>query len=796
MNTKVLKTLEYEKIKQQLFDFLTTASGKSEAEQLMPSSQIDQINVWQQETAEAVMIDRLKGGIPIAQLADIDQELKRLNIGASLTAVEISAISKVLTNTAGVANFFAQMTDDPIGESVELLVQQAESLVALPELTKRIAQAIDDNAQITDDASTTLKHLRGRIIGHENSIKQKMQNHVRGKAAQYLSEPIVTMRSNRYVIPVKAEYRHQVAGVVHDQSQSGLTYYVEPQDIVELSNQLSELQVQAASEEQKILAEISQVIAEHIDEIRNNVLILGHLDFVNAKARLAKKMKALQPALSAQEHVNLQQAWHPLLDQKIAVANDIILGEDYKTLIITGPNTGGKTISIKTLGLLQLMAQSGLFITTRRPSTVGVFEEIFADIGDEQSIEQNLSTFSSHMANIKKILSQTNDRSLVILDELGAGTDPAEGAALAMAILDKIAQLGAYTIATTHYPELKVYGYDRPQTMNASMVFDVTTLRPTYQLLIGVPGQSNALAIAKRLGFTDDIIDNAKNLTDPADHDLNRMIEDLIAQRRSVKHEREALETQRLAVTKEQQDLTEKSQKLDQEQAKLILSAKKEANHIVANTKKEAERLVKEIRQERLAAGQKGGLSEQELQKKRKSLADLHQNDHLERNRILKKAKSIKQLSTGDEVVVQSYGQQGTLIKKHSNGQWEVEMGILKMLVDEDDIVKSQGTQKAQKQKKQQRVVKTTAAAPSRATVKSKLDLRGVRYEAALTELDRYLDTAVLSNLSPVEIIHGKGTGALRKGVTEFLRTDRRVQEFHFASANAGGDGATIVSLK
>ncbi|CAH1852756.1 endonuclease MutS2 [Convivina praedatoris] len=796
MNTKVLKTLEYEKIKQQLFDFLTTASGKSEAAQLMPSSQIDQINVWQQETAEAVMIDRLRGGIPIAQLSDINQELKRLNIGASLTAVEISAISKVLINTAGVANFFAQMADDSIGESVELLAQQAESLVSLPEVTERIAQAIDDNAQITDDASTTLKHLRGRIIGHENSIKQKMQNHVRGKAAQYLSEPIVTMRSNRYVIPVKAEYRHQVPGVVHDQSQSGLTYYVEPQDIVEISNQLNELQVQAVNEEQKILAEISQIIAEHIDEIRNNVLILGHLDFVNAKARLAKKMRALQPALSDQEHVNLQQAWHPLLDQKLAVANDIILGQDYKTLIITGPNTGGKTISIKTLGLLQLMAQSGLFVTTHRPSTVGVFEEIFADIGDEQSIEQNLSTFSSHMANIKKILSQTNEHSLVILDELGAGTDPAEGAALAMAILDKISQLGAYTIATTHYPELKVYGYDRPQTMNASMVFDVTTLRPTYQLLIGVPGQSNALAIAKRLGFADDIIDNAKNLTNPADHDLNRMIEDLIAQRRSVKQEREALKNQRLDVTKEQQNLTEKSQKLDQEQAKLILSAKKEANHIVANTKKEAERLVKEIRQERLSAGQKGGLSEQELQKKRKSLADLHQNDHLERNRILKKAKSIKQLNTGDEVVVQSYGQQGTLIKKHGNGQWEVEMGILKMLVDEDDIVKSQGTQKAQKQKKQQHIVKTTAAAPSRATVKSKLDLRGVRYEAALIELDRYLDTAVLSNLTPVEIIHGKGTGALRKGVTDFLRTDRRVQDFHFASANAGGDGATIVSLK
>ena len=800
MNQKVLQTLEYDKIKSQLSDFLSTPIGRQEADALQPITDVHIINYWLQETADAMMIDRLKGGIPLAKLADITPHLKRLNIQASLSATELAEIGNVLRNTSAISNFFIQMKDESIGESLEVLIEQAEQLETLPEVTKSIQTAIDSTGRINDEASYELKSVRGKIVGHENAIKNKMQEFTKGKTAQYLSDPIVTIRSDRYVLPVKAEYRSQFGGVVHDQSQTGLTLYIEPQAVVELSNKLSELRVKENAEEQRVLQELSAELEPHTNEIQQNVRILGHFDFVNAKARLAARLDAMQPTVSVENHISLRQAWHPLLDKKIAVANDISLGDSYKTIIITGPNTGGKTITIKTLGLLQLMAQSGLFITTRQPSTIGIFDEVFADIGDEQSIEQNLSTFSSHMANIVSMLDHIDDKTLVIFDELGAGTDPAEGAALAIAILDKVASLGAYTIATTHYPELKLYGYNRLETKNASMVFDVETLQPTYQFLMGVPGQSNALAIAKRLGFSEDVIGAAMALTDESDQDLNNMIADLVAQRDEVKKNNEELRSQLKATEEKSEALSEEQSKLEKERAHVILDAKNEANHIVAATKKQAEQLISEIRKERLRAGQHGELTEQELQARKGKLDQLRQNDSLEKNKILQKAKKVKELAPGDEITVRSYSQQGTLVKKHKNGQWEVEMGILKMLVDEDDIVKTEATVKAQKgkaKKKQQKIIrKTTSSGSTRASVKSSLDLRGVRYEAALTELDRYLDTAVLANISPVEIIHGKGTGALRQGVTEFLRSDRRVKSYHFASANAGGDGATIVELK
>ena len=800
MNNKVLQTLEYDKIKLQLNDFLSTPTGLQEANELQPVSDVDLINHWLAETADAVLIDRLKGGIPLSKLSDITPHLKRLNIEASLSATELSEMSLVLRNTSTIASFFEQMQDEAIGESLRVLPEQAKNLVTLPDITRQIQIAIDSSGRLNDEASYELKHVRDRINGTEQAVKNQMQAYTRGKTAQYLSDPIVTIRSDRYVLPVKAEYRSQFGGVVHDQSQTGQTLYVEPQAVVTLNNKLSELRVQEQAEEQRVLQELSATLAPHTEEIANNVTILGHFDFVNAKARLAARLDAMQPMVHTENKVDLQQAWHPLLDKDLAVANDIALGDGYKAIIITGPNTGGKTITIKTLGILQLMAQSGLFITTKRPSTVGVFHEIFADIGDEQSIEQSLSTFSSHMANIVSMIDRIDDKTLVIFDELGAGTDPAEGAALAIAILDKVASLGAFVIATTHYPELKLYGYNRPETLNASMVFDVSTLKPTYQFLMGVPGQSNALAIAKRLGFGDDVIGAATALTSDADQDLNQMIADLVAQRDAVKQHDVALSEQLKATEKQSEALSEQQRQLEKERAKIVLDAKNEANHIVAATKKQAEQMISEIRKARLNAGQSAGeLSEQDLQAKKRQLDGLRQNSSLEKNKILQKAKRATQLAAGDEITVQSYGQQGTLIKQHSNGQWEVEMGILKMLVDEDDIVKTEATAKAQQSKakqKQQKIVKTkTASGSARATAKSRLDLRGVRYEAALAELDRYLDTAVLANLGTVEIIHGKGTGALRQGVTEFLRSDRRVKAYHFANANAGGDGATIAEL-
>ena len=800
MNKKVLQTLEYDKIKSQLSGFLSTPVGRLEADKLHPETDVNIINYWLLETADGVLIDRLKGGIPLAKLADITPHLKRLNISASLSATELSEIGTVLRNTTAIANFFGQMTDEIIGESLKVLPEQAEKLAVLSDVTRQIEIAIDATGRINDEASFDLKSIRGKITGNEHAVKNKMQSYTRGKSAQYLSDPIITIRAERYVLPVKAEYRNQFGGVVHDQSQTGQTLYIEPQAVVELNNKLSELRVKEQVEEQHVLQLLSSALEPYTNEIAQNVNILGHFDFINAKARLAARLDAMQPVVNIENHVDLQQAWHPLLEKKIAVANDIALGDQYKSIIITGPNTGGKTITIKTLGLLQLMAQSGLFITTKRPSTVGVFHEIFADIGDEQSIEQSLSTFSSHMANIISMIDDIDSNSLVIFDELGAGTDPAEGAALAIAILDKVASLGGYVIATTHYPELKLYGYNRPETLNASMVFDVETLKPTYQFLMGVPGQSNALAIAKRLGLGEDVIGAATALTDESDQDLNDMIVDLVTQRDAVKKNNAALELRLQSTAEQSESLIEQQRKLDKERAQIVLEAKNEANHIVASTKKQAEQLISEIRKERLNVGQQAGsLSEQDLQVKKGQFDKLRQNDSLEKNKILQKAKLAKALATGDEIVVKSYNQQGILVKQHSNGQWEVEMGILKMLVDEDDIVKTEATAKAQQVKtkqKRKKIVKTsTITSAARGNASASLNLRGVRYEAALAELDRYLDTAVLANLGTVEIIHGKGTGALRKGVSEFLRSDRRVKSFRFASANAGGDGATIAEL-
>ena len=800
MNKKVLQTLEYDKIKSQLSGFLSTPVGRLEADKLHPETDVNIINYWLLETADGVLIDRLKGGIPLAKLADITPHLKRLNISASLSATELSEIGTVLRNTTAIANFFGQMTDEIIGESLKVLPEQAEKLAVLSDVTRQIEIAIDATGRINDEASFDLKSIRGKITGNEHAVKNKMQSYTRGKSAQYLSDPIITIRAERYVLPVKAEYRNQFGGVVHDQSQTGQTLYIEPQAVVELNNKLSELRVKEQVEEQHVLQLLSSALEPYTNEIAQNVNILGHFDFINAKARLAARLDAMQPVVNIENHVDLQQAWHPLLEKKIAVANDIALGDQYKSIIITGPNTGGKTITIKTLGLLQLMAQSGLFITTKRPSTVGVFHEIFADIGDEQSIEQSLSTFSSHMANIISMIDDIDSNSLVIFDELGAGTDPAEGAALAIAILDKVASLGGYVIATTHYPELKLYGYNRPETLNASMVFDVETLKPTYQFLMGVPGQSNALAIAKRLGLGEDVIGAATALTDESDQDLNDMIVDLVTQRDAVKKNNAALELRLRSTAEQSESLIEQQRKLDKERAQIVLEAKNEANHIVASTKKQAEQLISEIRKERLNVGQQAGsLSEQDLQVKKGQFDKLRQNDSLEKNKVLQKAKLAKALATGDEIVVKSYNQQGILVKQHSNGQWEVEMGILKMLVDEDDIVKTEATAKAQqvktKQKRKKFVKTSTMTSAARGNASASLNLRGVRYEAALAELDRYLDTAVLANLGTVEIIHGKGTGALRKGVSEFLRSDRRVKSFRFASANAGGDGATIAEL-
>lgn len=792
MNNKVLETLEYSKVKHMLQPFLTSIAGQKEMERLQPTSDRHLMAKQLADTNDAVEIYRVKGGIILPQLVDITPHMKRLEMQAALSGTELAQVSKILQAAASIVNFFEELADSKELQ-LERLPELVAKIVTMPKLTQKIAIAIETDGRITDEASPELKQIRQKIRLTEQTIREKMQAYTRGKTADFLTETLITMRNERYVIPVKAEYRNKFGGVVHDQSQTGQTLYIEPQAVVDMNNRLRQAQVAQLHEEQRILLELSDLLRPEAAAILNNANILGRLDFINAKARLAYQLKASRPEISDKNYVNLRQARHPLIDAKKVVANDIVIGEDYQAIIITGPNTGGKTITIKTLALIQIMAQSGLFIPADEYSVVGVFDEIYADIGDEQSIEQSLSTFSSHMVNIIDIIKKTDESSLVIVDELGAGTDPQEGAALAVAILDAIGAKGSYVVATTHYPELKAYGFNRAKTINASMEFDVDSLQPTYRFMMGIPGQSNAFEISKRLGMSTAIINEAQALTKQDSQDLNEMIKDLVYQRKMATDYAVDLKQRLAKVTQEQSQLEDKLVKFEKTKEHTLGEAKKEANHIVAETRKKADKIITDLRKKQINAEHQI-IKEHELIDAKGAINSLEQDTRIKKNRVLAREKRKHEFKENDDVLVKSYGQQGVLLRKHGDDAWEVQMGLLKMVVEVSDLEK-QNLPKTTKNKTTSRQ-RTTVKANSRQRISASLDLRGKRYETAMAEVDRYIDSAVLSNLGTIEIIHGKGTGALRKGVQELLRSHPRVKTYNYANANAGGDGATIVTLK
>ncbi len=784
MNNKILETLEFDRIKGQLAQYLVSAAGRRELTQLVPQTDYEVVKELLTETTDGADILRLEDGIPIPQLADIKPQLKRLKIKANLNGTELAQITKVLQTSMSVKNFFDQMREKKI--KLQVLTTQVDRLVTIPSITQRLVRSIDPDGRINDEASAKLHGIRQLITQTETEIHQQMERYTRGKNAKYLSDPIVTMRNDRYVIPVIARYRNKFGGVVHDQSASGQTLYIEPAAVVETNNRLRQAQIEERQEMQRVLIELSQMIAPYRHDIGQNEAILGHLDFINAKARWAHDTKATLPLLSKENHVSLRKARHPLIDPRRVVTNDIKIGEDYQAIIITGPNTGGKTITLKTLGIIQLMGQSGLFIPAEEGSTIGIFDNVFADIGDEQSLEQNLSTFSGHMDGVKAILEQITSRSLVLLDELGAGTDPKEGAALAMAILDNIGSKGTMVVITTHYPELKVYGYDRAKTINASMEFDQETLKPTYKLLLGIPGRSNGLEIAQRLGISPQVIDEARTFVSDDSQDLNNMIGDLVEQRKKAREESEKLAKLVAKNEKVQRDL-------DEQRDKLYEQARSKANHQVSMAKKKADRIIHHLRQ--LEVQQGGNVKENELIDAQGQLNALHRdNPRLQHNSVLQRAKQKHDLHKGDAVLVKSYGQYGELLSKRGNRKWEVQIGILKMEIDENNLEKV-----AKKDLPREKDAKRRPRAAVRTTqtrkTSARLDLRGHRYEQAMSELSNFIDHALLNNLSTVTIIHGKGTGALRKGTQQYLQSNPRVKSFSYASPNAGGDGATIVNL-
>ncbi len=790
MNKKVLATLEYEAVKAQLRPYLSTAAGENELRNLLPTADANEMQTWLAETSDAAKVLRWQGGINIPKLADVKPHMQRLKIDASLSGTELAQVGRVLFTTGQMRLFFENLVEDR-GEPLAALRPYYTRLVVMQDLTRRVNTAIDGDGRVTDEASPELHRVRQAITSTENAIRQKMQDYTRGKSAQYLSDPIVTIRNDRYVIPVKTQYRSHFGGVVHDQSQTGQTLYIEPGDVVDMNNRLREHYIKERHEEERVLAELSAMLRPEADNIQKNAEVLGHLDFVNAKARYAAATKSQEPEYSPENHVRLLQARHPLLDPQKAVANDIIIGEDYKAIIVTGPNTGGKTITLKTLGLLQLMAQSGLFIPVAEYSTVGLFKEVFADIGDEQSIEQSLSTFSSHMVNIVEILKQIDADSLVLFDELGAGTDPQEGAALAMSILDAVGAKGSYTVATTHYPELKVYGYNRVDTINASMEFDVETLRPTYKFLLGIPGRSNALEISKRLGLDQSIIDAAASLTTEDSQELNDMIADLVERRNAVLAQQVQLAQQVIENRQMKNDYEQKLEKMETEKARTLEEAKKEANHIVADSRKKADKIIADLRKMQLDGV---AVKENKLMDAKGALNAMRQEPSAENNRVLRKAKKAKSqnIEAGDTVLVREYGQQGTLKRKLKDGKFEVQMGILKMVLAEDEIEKQNVAEVKSEQKAAPKPRVNTSKAVNRANASATLDLRGQRYEAAMSELDQFIDRALLNNLPSVEIIHGKGTGAIRQGVQEYLRSHRAVKNFNFTGPDQGATYAEL----
>ena len=785
MNSKIEKVLEFSKIRTQLAEYATSEKGKQMIKELPIEVEAKAIQHKIEETTDGVELLRLKQGIPIPRLKDISFALKRLELEAGLNGRELSDILRVLATTHEVERFFEKVEEEEIAlKRVPRLVEKLESI---PEVTHELEASIREDGYVLDSASPTLHGVRVGIQKTEQEIRRQMDQYLTGKNAQYLSDTIITIRNDRYVLPVKAEYKSVFGGTVHDQSATGQTLFMEPQAVVNLNNKLREYQIQEKREVERILWELSQKLMPYTNSLHQNHYVLARLDVVNAKALYAHELKATEPIIDANNYVALWQAWHPLLDREKAVANDIILGEEYQAIVITGPNTGGKTILLKTVGVIQLMAQMGLYIPAGENSRVGVFTEIFADIGDEQSIEQNLSTFSSHMSNIVSILKQINDKSLVLIDEIGSGTDPQEGSSLAIAILDYIASKQSYVIASTHYPELKAYGYDRPKTINASMEFDGDTLQPTYQLLLGVPGRSNAFDISKRLGLPSVIIDQARGLLSEEDQDLNAMISDLEQKRRRAQRDADKMRHQLELSTQLLADLQRETEQFQANKARLLEEAKERANTLIEQSQDDADKILSEIRELQLRSKQ-STVKEHEMIEKKTALKDLKHEQALKKNKVLRKEKAKKALQVGQSVEVLSFGQRGTLVEKVNDQEWVVQMGIIKMKIAVEDLTPIAEAQEA----KQQVIVKSARSSH----VSSELDLRGKRYEEAMKDLELYLDAAILANYPRVTIIHGRGTGAIQQGVHKTLRSHRSVASFEFAPMNTGGNGATIVTFK
>lgn len=791
MNKKALSTLEYDKIIEMLVSHASSPLGKIRCEDLLPSDSIAEIEYKQEQTQDALTRLFQKGNISFGSVKDIRGSLKRLEIGSTLGISELLQICALLENTSRIKSYGRRERDNGEKDSLDDLF---DALEPLPQLSGEIRRCILSEDEISDDASAGLKQIRRSMKITGEKVHTQLAGMVNGSARSYLQDAVITMRNGRYCVPVKAEYKSQVPGMIHDQSSTGSTLFIEPMAIVKLNNEIRDLELKEAAEIEKILAALSELTAQHREELQYDLENMVELDFIFARASLAMEQNATRPLFNTKGWINIRKGRHPLIDKQKVVPIDIHLGKDFHLLIVTGPNTGGKTVSLKTVGLLTLMGQAGLHIPALDRSELAVFSEVYADIGDEQSIEQSLSTFSSHMTNVVSFIEKADPHSLVLFDELGAGTDPTEGAALAIAILNHLQAQGIRTMATTHYSELKVYALSTPGVENASCEFNVETLRPTYRLLIGIPGKSNAFAISSKLGLPSYIIEEAKKQINAKDESFEDVISTLEENRITIEKERMEIAKYKEEIGALKEKLESKQEKLDQQKARILQEANEEAHAILREAKEYADQTMKNFHK-----FGKNNISVKEMEAERQRLRQKMTN--VEKNISIKETKTTgtlkpSDLHLGDGVKVLSLNLKGTVSTlPDSKGFLFVQMGIMRSKIHISDLalLKEEAAITAPHMQK-------TSSGKIRMSKSSsigiEINLLGKTVDEAIAELDKYLDDAYLAHMPSVRIVHGKGTGALRKGVHNYLRKVKYVSSFRLGEFGEGDAGVTIVEFK
>ncbi|WP_010235707.1 endonuclease MutS2 [Clostridium arbusti] len=788
MNEKALRVLEYYKIKEKIKQFTQTSAAKDIIDDLKPYENIFEMKEHLEETEEALRLLGKKGSAPFEGAYDAREAISRAGKGSTLMPLQLLKIANIQRCARRFKEYVAHNEEE---ESFRVIEDICEGIVPLRNLENAILNAIIGEEEISDRASTELFNIRKSLRDKTASVKSKVNSLVRSYS-NFLQENIYTIRGDRYVIPVKAEYKAQVPGLVHDQSSSGATLFIEPMGLVNLNNEIKEIMLKEKAEINRILQELSQKIYENIVVVENNASIVYELDFIFAKAKYASEINAIRPGVNDNGIIDIVQGRHPLIDPEKVVAMDVYLGREFTSLIVTGPNTGGKTVTLKTVGLLELMAMSGILIPARENSTVSFFKEVFADIGDEQSIEQSLSTFSSHMTNIVNIMGKADLTSLVLFDELGAGTDPTEGAALAVSILENLRERKTKLVATTHYSELKAYALKTEGVENASVEFDVETLRPTYRLLIGIPGKSNAFEISKRLGLPDYIIDEARKGISSDTLKFEDLIQSL--QEKSIKAEENARKSEMLKIEAEKikEKYEEKLYSLNSSREKALSEGRKEAKGIIAEAKEEADEILKNIRElERMGySSETRAKLEKERRRLKESLDNVEENMYKDSS----KENGLTSVKEGEEVYIPSLNMKGIVLSQPDNrGEVQIQAGIMKINVKLKNLTKGKGDNSRSKEAKK---IKKREAKLNLKQVDSSIDLRGMDGEEAMYNVDKYLDEAYLAGLKSVTVIHGKGTGVLRNVISDMLKRQHHVKSYRLGNYGEGGAGVTVVELK